>query len=267
MENIKNNAWKVGLATTTVLGLLFLSLFINQVKTIFDVDGTVDHAQKNTITIGGKGELAVIPDTATFNFSVTETSKKVADAQAAAAAKINAVIKALTDAGVDGTKDIKTLSYNINPHYEYQGGVCTQSYPNSCRPGTQVLTGYDVSESVQVKVRDISKAGELFSTVGSLNVQNVDSLQFSVDSIDVKKDEAKALAIEDAKTHAETIARALGVHLGRVTGFTDDTSGGNPYPIMYAMDSAVAGKMAAAPQISAGEQKVTSNVSVTYEIR
>ena len=120
---------------------------------------------------------------------------------------------------------------------------------------------------LQVKVRDITKAGTLFSTVGGLNVQNVDGLQFSVDDIDIVKDQTKTIAIADAKVRAEKLAAALGVHLVRIVSFADDTSSGTPYPIMYARESMAVGKASAAPQLPQGEQKVTSNVSVTYEIR
>jgi uncharacterized protein YggE len=265
MENTKNNIWKVGLATLSVLGFLFLALFIAQVKTIFYGPDLVD--QPHIITVSGKGEVITIPDIATINFSVSETAKKVTDAQDAATAKTNSVLKALADAGVDTKKDVKTLSYNIGPHYEYQNGVCTQSYPGTCSPGKSVLTGYDVSQTIQVKIRDTSKAGNLFTVIGGFNVQSVDSLQFTVEDIDAKKDEAKAIAIEDAKTHAEVLARALGVHIIGIAGYQEEASGGNPYPVMYAMDSAVSSKGAAAPQIPTGEQKVTANVSVNYTIR
>jgi uncharacterized protein YggE len=265
-EITKNKIWKVGLLTLSALGLFLVALFVGQLKTIFDI-GT-DHPITNTITVSGKGEIPTIPDIATFDFSVTETAKTVADAQTAATTKINAALKAVGDAGVDTKKDVKTLSYNINPHYDYQAEVCTTSYPGTCRPGKNILTGYDVSQTLQVKVRDISKAGALFTSVGSLDVQNVDSLQFSIDKIDSVKDDARTLAIEDAKIHAEKLASALGVHLIRVVNFSDDNAGSpTPYPVMYAMDSAASGKVASAPQIPAGEQKVSANVSVTYEIR
>jgi|ERR1035437_55868 uncharacterized protein YggE len=268
IENIKNNIWKVGLATLSVFCLLLIAVFVLQIKNIF---GEGNHfskdssVAKDTITVNGKGDVTVIPDIATFNFSVTETAKNVGDAQNAATTKINAAMKALDDAGIDTKKDVKTLSYNINPNYEYQTAVCTAGY---CPPSKSVLTGYNVSQTIQVKVRDISKAGALFSTIGSLNVQNVDSLSFSVDNIDTVNDNAKIAAITDAKVHAEKIAEALGVHLGKVTGFSDSTSGGVPYPVMYENASVMgSAKMASAPQVPAGEQKVTSNVSVTYEIK
>ncbi|MEI6057970.1 MAG: SIMPL domain-containing protein, partial [bacterium] len=176
----------------------------------------------------------------------------------------DAAIKAMTDAGVS-MDDIQTLSYNINPHYEYTGSVCTSN--GYCPPSKSVITGYDVSQTVQVKVRDLSKAGTLLAAVGSLGVQNVDSLQFSIDKPEAIQNQARAKAITAAQTKADTLARELGVHIVRVVNFSEN-GGGVVSPIMYSAKAMnIASDVAVAPNIPAGQQKITSDVSITYEIR
>ncbi len=263
IEQTKIKLWKAGLFAVSMLSLLFIALFANQIKMLVGIGET--HTATNTFTVNGTGKVTVIPDVATFSFSVTQTASTVAAAQAAATTQINNALSALTSAGV-ASSDVKTLSYNINPHYESQGGGC--SGPNGiCTPSKSVLTGYDVSQTIQVKVRDLSKAGALFTTIGSLGVQNVDSLQFSLDNPETVQSEARAMAIADAQTQANMLAKELGVKLVAVVNFTDNSGSPTPYPIMYAMASNASGADSVAPNIPAGQQQVTENVSVTYEIR
>lgn len=262
--NIPQKFWNVAITFIVVLTVAAAIGVIKLAKSIAYV-GTNPTAI-NTINVDGTGDAVAIPDVATFSFSVTETAKTVSDAQTAATAKTNAAINSVKDAGVTD-KDIQTTSYSINPHYDYSNVAC----PNGgyCPPGKSVLTGYDVSESVQVKIRDLSKAGSIFTTIGSLGVQNVDGLSFSVDNPESVNAEARSMAITDAKTKAEELAKQLGVRLVRIVSFSENNN--RQPPIVYGMGNlkamSVSAAPAAAPEISTGEQKVTDNVEITYEIQ
>lgn len=264
-ENIKTNVWKAGLAVGILLAVFLLVVSVKELKSLNYVGRDVPIM--NQINVTGKGEAISIPDVATFSFSVNETAKDVTEAQTKATTKINNALKALKDAGVED-RDVKTTGYNINPHYEYTNGVCTYG---SCTPGKSTLTGYDVSQTIEVKVRDLKKAGSLFSTIGGLDVQNVNGLTFSIDDIDKVKAQARDLAIEDAKTKAQALSRQLGVKIVRITSFYDQSDENIYYARDAMMESSmVKGAMApqaAAPSVPAGEQKVTARVSITYEIR
>ena len=174
-------------------------------------------------------------------------------------------MKTVRDQGV-ADRDISTQSYNISPHYEYQSATCPAG--SYCPRGKSVLTGYDVSQSIQVKVRDLSKAGIILASIGSLGVRNVNGLDFSVDEPTKVQAEARDKAITDAKSKADVLARQLGVRIVRVVSFSENT-GGYPRPMYSMMSKAVGAEDSApvAPEIPTGEQKVTSNVSITYEIR
>ena len=264
-ENIKSNVWKAGLAVAILLAIFLLVISIKEIKSLAYVGHDVPVT--NTISVAGKGESISVPNVATFSFSVTETSKDVTDAQTKATTKINNALKALKDGGVED-KDIKTASYTINPHYEYTQSACVNGY---CPGGKSVLTGYDVSQTIEVKVRDLKKAGALFATIGSLNVQNVNGLTFSIDNIDTIKAEARQLAIENAKQKAQALAQQLGVKIVRITSFYDQSDEPNYYGRdMMAMNESFVKAVTSsqsAPEIPAGEQKITSRVSITYEIR
>jgi uncharacterized protein YggE len=264
LEQHKIKLMEAAFGTVIVVAFLFIALFANQVKTLFAIGEP--HDATNTITVTGTGKATVTPDIATFNFTVTQTASTVQAAQTAASTQLNSVVSALTTAGV-ASSDIQTTEYDINPHYETQGGVCT-GMTGICTPSKSVITGYDVSQTDQVKVRDLTQAGTLFSTVGSLGVQNVDGLQFSLNDPNAAEDQARAAAITDAQTQAQTLAKQLGVKLVAVVGYNDESSSPTPYPMMYAAEASVGGSNpTVAPSVSTGQQQVTENVSVTYAIR
>lgn len=213
--------------------------------------------QKDTITVSGKGEMMVKPDIATISFSVLAENMDVAKAQSDSATKMNNIIAFLKNNGVD-EKDIKTTDYNIYPRYDY---INNTAYPYN---GKQTLAGYDVSQTVSVKIRDLTKAGSVLGGVGSLGVTNISGLTFGVDKEDDVKVQARNLAVEDAKTQAQTLAKSLGVKLGKITAFSES----NNYPIYYGIGAAkmMDSVSSVAPQLPAGQNTITSNVNITYEI-
>jgi uncharacterized protein YggE len=206
-----------------------------------------------------------VPDIATFNYSVVSDKATVDEAQADATAKANATTDYLKKAGIDA-KDIQTADYSINPQYDYVNQVCANGY---CPGGKQVLKGYEVRQSTTVKVRDTKKAGELLAGVGGTGATEVSGLSFTFDKPDMVQTEARDKAIADAKAKADVLAKQLGVSLVRVVSFNENGSGVTPRPMMYNMAAGSQAKDAAAvaPTISTGQNRVTDDVSITYEIR
>lgn len=224
----------------------------------------------NVISVNGKGEVLAVPDIASFSFSVVEEGKTVKDAQDKATKKINSMIDAVKTLGVL-EKDIKTTSYNSYPKYDYQQTVCTQQYPNYCPPGKQVLTGYEVNQSITVKVRDTEKAGDVLTKVGELGAGNISGLDFIVDDLEKVKAEARQKAVDDAKAKAKVLSKTLGVKLDTIVNFYES---GDDFPIMYRAEAMMDSKNGmggaipqVAPSLPTGENKVVSNVTITYEIK
>jgi len=161
-----------------------------------------------------------------------------------------------------------TFRYGLDPdeHEDYVQGVCTNGY---CPGGRQVLRGYQVRQSTTVKVRDTAKAGDLLTGAGTKGATEVSGLNFTFDDPNKLQSDARGEAIADAKAKADALAKQLGVTLVRVVSFNEN-SGGYPTPMYYAKDTAVGmggAEPARAPEISVGQNKVQSNVSVTYEIK
>jgi uncharacterized protein YggE len=221
----------------------------------------------NTITVEGDGETVAIPDIGEFTFSVVEKASTVAAAQDSAAKKLNAAIAYLKGQGVD-EKDVKTVNYSVGPVYEWQQTACAMGTP--CPGGKSVLTGYEVRQSVSVKVRDTKRAGELLTGVGSTGATELSGLTFTVDNDDELQASAREEAIGKAKEKAEVLASQLGVKLVRIVNFNEN-GGGYPTPMYsrdgYGMGGVMATESKVAPSIPTGENKITSHVTITYEIR
>jgi hypothetical protein len=254
---------KALLATVIVLGLFLAAQVISSVMQWRYIGAGL--AATNTITVNGHGEALGVPDIATFTFSVVSDKTTVAAAQADATQKANAVTAYLKTAGID-EKDVQTSDYSVQPQYEYQSVVCPAG--SYCPGGNQVLKGYEVSQTTTVKVRDTSKAGDLLAGVGGKGATQVSGLTFTFDDPNAIQTQARDKAIADAKQKADVLAKQLGVSLVRVTAFNENTGGTMPRPMMYQSAGSSAKDMAAvAPQISVGQNNVTDDVSVTYEIR
>lgn len=256
---------KAGAAVLGMLAIFLLVLTISSFKEYRFIGSGV--TATNTITVSGSGDVFAVPDTATFSVTVQETAKDVKTAQTAATKKSNDIMAYLKGAGI-ADKDIQTTDYSINPQYDWTNGVCTSA--GYCPPGKQTLTGFQVTQTVTVKTKDTAKAGDLLSGVGSRGATQVSGLSFTIEDEDMLQSQARDKAIAKARDKADQLASSLGVSVVRVVGFSED-GGGRPmyYAKTMAMDSAagMAPMAAPAPEIAVGQNKITSNVSVTYEIR
>lgn len=262
MNEIMNNKW---IKWSVVAVLVFLALFL-LVKTIdlFDELGRSNSPMMNTITVNGEGRSAAIPDIARITYTVMETAPQVADAQAKATERGDAALAALKELGIE-TDDVRTISYNVSPQYDY-GRACAYGMP--CPVGNPTISGYQVSQMIEVKVRETGKASEVLGKLGSLGVQNISGPEFALDDPTMVRSEARKEAIEKAREEAERLAKSLGVRLGKVVSFYD-----NNQPPLYgygmgggvAMDAKAAAP--ASPSLPAGQNEYVANVSITYEIK
>ncbi len=260
---IKMRVGKFLVVFLVIVSVFFVAKTVNEFKTGAFIGAGVPAT--NLISVSGTGDVSAVPDIATFSLTVTKEDKSVSAAQQGVTDKMNAVLKTLKDTYKIDEKDVKTTSYDVTPNYDYTQSICTA---NGCPPGRQVLRDYSVSHSITVKVRDTSKAGDILSAVGALNVNYVSGLTFSIDKIDDLNAQARKIAIDQAEAKAKVLAQDLGVTLVRIVNFSENT-GGTPVFYDRAMGLSVAPMMekAPAPDIPTGENKITSNVTVTYEIR
>jgi uncharacterized protein YggE len=210
------------------------------------------------ISVNGTGEVAAVPDVGQFSFSVMAEGATAEEAQGASAAKINAILAFLKEQGVED-KDVKTEGYNMYPKYKYEERMC--AFGMYCPPGEQVQDGYEVSQSVTVKVRDTAKSGALVAGAGEKGATNISGISFIVDDIEKFRAEARTKAIADAKTKADKLAADLGVKLVRIVSFYENEG----YYAKAEMSEDMGGY--AAPSMPVGEESTTASVNITYEIK
>lgn len=260
-EIFENGGVRLALIGTLSILALFL---LAQTITIAANFGRPSSPATDTITVQGEGQATLPPDVARVSFTVENTRATVAEAQAVTTKQANAALDFVKEQGVV-KKDIKTLSYNISPQY---------SYPNPCPTGALCpdysrapkIIGYQVSETVQVTMRDLENVGDMLAGLGKLEVQNVSGPAFALDDSTAGYAAARADAITKAKAQATLLAKQLGVSLDKIVNFSE-SSGGYPYPMYaYGMGGGES-KAAAVPDVPAGENTYSASVSITYEIR
>lgn len=205
---------------------------------------------RNTITVTATGEIYTKPDLALITFSVVNEAKTVSKALEENSKKTNAVIDFIKNQGVD-EKDLKTIGFNIYPRYEWYGDK-------------RVLVGYEVSQSLEVKIRDFEKIGDIIQGAADVGANQVSNLQFTIDNQDEIKKQAREQAIEKAKTKARELASQLDVDLVRIINFSESTQ--VPMSRYYGLEEAAGLGGGESPQIEAGENKVEVTVTITYEI-
>lgn len=209
----------------------------------------------DTFSVSGTGKVVAIPDIAVIDISINVEALTSTAAQNDANKKSNAVVEYLKNAGIK-TTDIKTSGYNIYPQYDYNDGNTR-------------IRGYQVTQSLTVKIRDLDKTNTVIDGVVDAGANQVSSVRFEVDEPDKLKAEAREKAIADAKSKAEELTKQLGIDLGSIVSFSE--SGDYAAPIMYGRSSVSTDMMKAeavpAPALPAGENEITVNVTVTYQIR
>jgi len=211
---------------------------------------------RNTIIVSDQAEVYAKPDLAMVQFSAVTEAKTVSQAMSQNTAKMNAVINAIKGLGVD-EKDLKTTSFNINPLYEYENKTLYGT-------GKRTLYGYEVRQSLEVKIRDLSKIGQLIEQAAVAGANQVGDLWFTIDKEDELKAQAREEAIKKAKQKAELLAEQLGVKLVRIISFSE--SGVIPSYYLEKGVYGMGGGADSSAQIETGQNKIEASVAITYEI-
>lgn len=259
MDDYKKYSWMAGTLALIAVSFGAFAFGLSNLDAIKHPNGQVA-----SISVSGEGEVTALPDIATVSLTVRESAKTVPEAQKAVEAKIVKALAALEKLGVD-KKDTKTISYTVSPRYEaQQTGYCSGYV---CPPTKSVITGYEVAQSLSIKVRKVDTAGDVIGAIGSVNITEISGPEFTVDDMDKAQADAKAVAIKKAQEKAEVTAKSLGVTLGAITQFSEDNGG--YYPVMYRAE-AMSSKMGGASDavsLPQGESVIKSRVTITYSLK
>jgi uncharacterized protein len=212
-------------------------------------------AKMNRImSLSGHGEVRAVPDLAMINVGVTSsaaTARAALDANTKAMTKLMADLKA---AQIDD-KDIATSNFSVNPRMDYG--------QNGGQPPKVV--GYDVSNTVSIIMRKIDGLGTLLDKAVSSGSNQINGISFSVSKPDEAMDQARILAVADAKHKAQILSGSAGVKLGDIVSISENTNAVEP-PMMYARAKAMAADAAPVP-IAQGTQVISVDVNINWEIK
>ncbi len=199
------------------------------------------------ITTQGHGEVKVKPDIALLTLTVTTQSANQAEAVQQNAARTTSLLAALRGAGL-AAKDIETQSYTVQPQYDY-------------KPSPPVLTGYQVQNSVQATVRDLTKVGFVIDKATAGGASEVGGVSFDLSDQAAAQSQALSLAVGSARRKAAVMADAAGVNLGRLLTLTEGDDAPVARPLYARRAMAPAG--AAAPETPINDQQITVSADAT----
>jgi uncharacterized protein len=194
------------------------------------------------VIVNGDGQMSLPPDYAHIHGGVTTRAKTAKEAADANARQMTAIIAALGRAGVE-QKDIRTSRFSVQPVY-------VSPVPNT----EQKLTGFSVSNHIDVTIRQIAQAGDVLDRVVELGATDIGGIEFLH-----TLDQAREAAMHDARRKAEVYAKAAGQTLGEVVWITEDQGYALPTPSV-AMRAAIA----PAPPIAAGEDTLHVRITVGF---
>lgn len=235
--------------------IVFLGTLIRNNIKKFDTIGVAEKNQR-TIVVDGQGKITVTPDIAMVNLGTVSEGKTVAEAQQKNTDAMNKLTEKLKGLKID-KKDIQTTYYNIYPRYDYVDNV-------------QKLAGYQVSQDLTVKIRDISVANQVISSAGEVGANNVGGLQFTIDDRDTYKAQARELALKKIGEKARVLSQALGVNIVGIVSYNEFEGGigSDPYGMGGMGIGAKTMELSVAPpDIQSGSNDIIMNVNVVFEIR
>jgi len=237
------------LATAMALAALPLTLSpaAAQVAPTIVADGAI-------LDVTAQGETTRVPDVATIRAGVVTQGATAAAALAENAKRMAGVLDALKRAGV-APRDNRTANVSLSPQYRYADGQ------------PPVVTGYQASNSVSIRFRDIAKAGAILDALVAQGANQIDGPTLSLDQPEAALDEARADAVKRARARAELYAKAAGLSVSRIVSITEagQNDGSTPQPIMFS-NRAMAGADAST-RVVPGETEVTASVNVRFLLK
>lgn len=227
----------------TLLSAVALPAVAQEMRPVI-LDGTV-------LEVSAEGTSTRVPDVAVIQAGVVTQAASASAALSANGQRMAGVLAALRKAGV-AERDIQTASLSLNPQYRYEDN----------KP--PILTGYQASNQVSVRFRDIARSGAILDALVAEGANNISGPNLMVDKPEAALDEARAAAVAKARARASLYAQAAGLKVDRILAISE--SGAVPMPPMPMMQFREKAQ-AADTQVVAGEQQLSITLSVRFLLK
>ena len=228
------------------------------------------------LSITAEGQSLRAPDVAMFSAGVVTQAKTAGAAMAANATRMDAVIAALTRAGI-ADRDIQTASISVQPQYSnpdreeaMRARMAREPMTIPAEPRAPTIIGYEVRNSVRVRVRRLGEMGRIIDTLITAGANQVDGPSFTLDDPQCALNEARTQAVQRARARAELYARAAGLRVTRILSISE---AGGYYPVQEIMVTGSIGRGAGAPPppppspVSPGELTLGVSLSVQFALQ
>ncbi len=201
------------------------------------------------LSISASAEASRTPDIATLSTGVVTQAADANGAMRANSEAMNRLVAAIKAAGI-ADRDVQTSGINLNPQYRY-----AENQP-------PVITGYQASNTVNLRVRDLRRLGAVLDALVASGANQINGPTFEIDDADGVQDEARAAALKKAQARAEVYAASLGMRVRRIVSISEG-GGFQPVRPMMAMRAMA---QDSAPPVSPGETTLTANLDVVFEL-
>lgn len=224
------------------------------------------------LSLTAEGRSRRTPDLAMFTAGVVTQGRTAAEALAENNRQMQAVVAALRQAGI-AERDIQTASISLNPRYVHpereamiRARETREPYVPPPEPAAPRIVGYDARNSVQVRVRRVAEMGRIIDALAAAGANEIHGPHFTMDEPRAALDEARSVAVAEARQRAELYARAAGMRVARIVSITE---AGGHYPvdaIMVSGSRAFGESAPPPPPVAPGELTLGVNVSVQFEL-
>lgn len=208
------------------------------------------------LVVQGSGKVPVVPDTAKVSLGIEESGSSLKEVQDSVNKKSKKLTEELKKLGIK-EEDIKTISYNLFPEYDYGGR-------------TPRVVGFRVGTTYEVKIKDFDKVNDVLVKATEVGANTIGNVSFEVnEKTKIEKlQEARKEAITEAKEKAEGLAKAAGITLGKIINISEQEGFDGPRPIPLLERSGMGGDVQVAqPEIQPGETELSVIVSLSFELR
>ena len=244
--------WQGRLYSLIPILFFFVCLFI-YTKLAGPIPFSVNSVTTNksdTFTVSGEGKSIAKPDVAVLTVGVSANGSSVKTAQEQINLNINKVTEAIKKLGIS-PDDIKTTNYSINPNIDY-------------REGNQRVTGYSASTNLSIKVKEIDKINSVIDAATGSGANQVGGVSFEVSDKEKAQNEAREMAVRQAKKKAEDATKIAGFKLGKVINYSEELPlDRGPIPLYAQGASEIQAKDT---QVEPGSSEIKVMVILSYEI-
>ena len=210
-------------------------------------------ADGTLVSIQANAEASRVPDVATVSAGVVTQAADANAAMRANAEQMDRVMKAIRAAGI-AERDIQTSGIHVNPQYRY-----AENQPPA-------ITGYQASNTVSLKVRDIGKLGKVLDALVASGANQVNGPMFEIDEPEAVYDEARRAALAKAQARAKMYADTLGLRVRRIVSIDEGGGFHQPPPMPVAMMARAEKGVAYDTAVSPGETTLAANLTVVFEL-